>query len=170
MSEQIEGPDAPFTVTLKGGAGFEAPWLVLRGSSAEDVVALLGEAQLNELPKLIGEFAASFRGEAGAAAPSASGGARGGSPSPQRASTPRGRQASSGASAPQSAGVTSTAVHNPPQSNVEYHPEGLVCGAPNCGKEIYLKTGTSKAGNEYQVWTCPDQRQKNDGHFSDYVR
>lgn len=154
MSAENEGPDAPFTVTLKQGAGFESPWLVLRGSSAEDVVALLGEAQLNELPRLIGEFAASFRGEAGAASQSTSAPARSsGTPSRSQAAPRRG-------AAPQSQ----------PAGDVEYHPEGLTCGANGCGKAIYLKTGTSKAGNEYQVWTCPDQRQKNDGHFSDYVR
>lgn len=159
MSENTEGEYAPYVITLKGGAGFESPWLVLRAQSAEDAVALLAEAKVAGLPKLIGEYAADFRGEAGAGTPSASGGARGGSPSPQRASAPRGRQASSGASAPSNQ-----------NADVEYHPEGLTCGANGCGKAIYLKTGTSKAGNEYQVWTCPDQRQKNDGHFSDYVR
>jgi len=156
VSEQIEGPEAPFTVTLKGGAGFEAPWLVLRGSSAEDVVALLGEAQINELPKLIGEFAGDFRAKAGAGAPSASGGARGGSPSPQRASTPRGRQASSGASAPQNQ-----------QQDVEYHPEGIEC---HCGGAVQYKKITAKAsGKTFEMWVCPNQRSKGDGHFSEFI-
>lgn len=154
MSENTEGEYAPYVITLKGGAGFESPWLVLRAQSAEDAVVLLAEAKLAGLPKLIGEYAADFRGEAGAAPQSTSAPARSsGTPSRSQAAPRRG-------AAPQSQ----------PVGDVEYHPEGLTCGAPGCGKAIFLKNGVSKAGNAYAVWTCPDQRQKNDGHFSDYVR
>ena len=158
--ENIEGPEAPFTVTLKGGAGFEAPWLVLRATSAEDAVALLGEAVMAELPEKIAEFAADFRAKAGAGAPSATGAQRGGSSPSQVSAAPRGRRASSGASAPQRQQARQ-------QDDVEYHPEGLQCD--ECGEPIRLKAGTSKAGRAYEVWTCPNQARKGDGHFSQYV-
>lgn len=165
--DNFEGPDAPVTITLKGGAGFEAPWLVLRATSAEDAIALLAESTLAELPEKIAEFAADFRGKAGAAPASGSAaGARTSGPQASRSarpSTPGGRGATRGA-APQQSQQQSA-----PADDVEYHPEGLICGASNCGLPVQLKVGTSKAGRQYEVWTCPSQRSKGDGHFSQYA-
>lgn len=149
VSEQIEGPDAPFTVTLKQGAGFESPWLVLRGQSAEDVVALLGEAKLNELPRLISEFAADFRGETGAAAQ--------GAPARSSGSPSRSQAAPRRAAAPQQSA----------QADVELHPESLTC---HCGGAVQYKKITAKAsGKTFEMWVCPNQRSKGDGHFSEFI-
>lgn len=154
--DNIEGPEAPFTVTLKGGAGFEAPWLVLRATSADDAVALLAEAVMAELPEKIAEFAADFRTKSGAA-PSA-GGAR------QSESSPRSGRPSTRAQGAQRGAAPQKSA---PADDVEYHPEGLEC--PQCNEPIRLKSGTSKAGRKFELWTCPNQRSKVDGHYSEFI-
>lgn len=155
-AEDFQGPEAPYTVTLKGGAGFEAPWLVLRASSAVDAVALLAEAVDAELPEKIAEFAGDFRAKnAGAAAPSAKGAQSGGSPSSQRGSRPR-------SSAPRGA----AAPAQQQSSDVEYHPEGVTCSVDN---EVVVYKEINSRGKKYELWVCPNQRSKGDGHFSEFI-
>lgn len=63
--------DANFTATLKGGAGYEAPWLVVRGDTADELVGHL-DALTEDLLQKVNDVASLFRG-AGAAAPVTSG-------------------------------------------------------------------------------------------------
>lgn len=155
--DNFEGPEAPYTVTLKGGAGFESPWLVLRATSAEDAIALLAEATLNELPEKIAEFAADFRAKSGAA-PSAGGDRSSGTSSPRSGRPSTRAQGAQRGAAPQNQRA---------QQDVEYHPEGLQCDA--CGEPVFLKSGTSKAGRKYELWACPNQQRKGDGHTADFI-
>lgn len=59
--------DATFTVTLKGGAGYEAPWLVVRGDNPAEIEQNL-DALTESLLQKAQDVAALFRG-AGAATP-----------------------------------------------------------------------------------------------------
>lgn len=155
-NDNFEGPEAPFTITLKGGAGYEKPWLVLRAASAEDAVALLGEAHSAELLDRIAEYAAEFQGKTGAAAPSAAGTKSGGSPSSPRGASSRG-SSSRGAAAPKS---------QQQSSDVEYHPEGVTCPVDN---EVVVYKEINSRGKKYELWVCPNQRSKGDGHFSEFI-
>jgi hypothetical protein len=159
VTEQVEGQEAPYTITFKGGAGFEAPWLVVRAQSAEDAVALMAEAKVADLPKLIGEYAADFRASQTGAAPAQSaGGARtSGSPSRSGRTSTTGRQSATRGAAPQ---------NNNQQQDVEYHPEGVTCGA--CGETVVYKK-IEKGNRSFELWTCPNQRQRNDGHHSEFI-
>lgn len=38
-----------------------------------------------------------------------------------------------------------------------------------CGQTAVYKAGTSKAGKPYALWSCPLQKQKNDGHLAEFV-
>lgn len=157
MSEQSE--QAPIVITLKGGAGFEAPWLVLRAQSAEDAVALLGETEFVELPKLIAGYADSFRAsQTGAAPAQAADGARTSSPSSSVRTSTTGRQGAPRGAAPQNQNQS---------SDIELHPEGLTC---HCGGAVQFKKITAKAsGKTFEMWVCPNQRSKGDGHFSEFI-
>lgn len=149
--ENIEGPEAPITITLKGGSGYDKPWLVLRAVSAPDALALLAEAELNELPGKIAEFAASFQEKNGAAPQTSAPARSSGSPSRSQGA-PRG-------AAPQ---------QQQQSSDVEYHPEGLACS--KCQGDVQLKTITSKKnGKKYDMWVCPNQSDRNDGHHSEFI-
>jgi hypothetical protein len=60
--------DATFTVTLKGGAGYEAPWLVVRGDNPAEVEESLDVLAQSNLLQKVNDVASLFRG-AGAATP-----------------------------------------------------------------------------------------------------
>src|SRR5699024_10616282 len=52
------------TVTLKGGSGFDAPWIVLHSSSTSEANILLTEVQKN-LTSRVAEVAKEFAGQVG---------------------------------------------------------------------------------------------------------
>lgn len=55
----------------------------------------------------------------------------------------------------------------PTAPQVRQHPEGKSCA---CGTTLIFKEITSKKnGNTYQMWTCPLQQRKGDGHDSEFV-
>ena len=161
-AEDFQGPEAPYTITLKGGAGFEAPWLVLRATSAADAVALLGEAVVAELPEKIAEFAGDFRAKNGAA-PAGAGARTTGSPS--RSGAPRGGQSTQRrGAAPQSQQQSQS--QSAPAGDTEFHPEGVTCSVDG---EVVVYKEINSRGKKYELWVCPNQRSKGDGHFSEFI-
>lgn len=60
--------DAPFTATLKAGAGYEAPWLVLRADNPAELEANLDVVTEGLLQK-INDVAALFQGARAVSAP-----------------------------------------------------------------------------------------------------
>ena len=148
---------APYVVTLKGGGGFDAPWLVLRAQSAEDAVALLGEATLAELPEKIAEFAGSFQEKMS-----------GGSSAPKEKKT-ESRSSSSGGSSRGSGRGSAPAKSEPADEELEFHPEGLECDKRGCDGRVHYKKIKSGAGKVFELWVCEHQRSKGDGHFSSFI-
>lgn len=153
-AEDYVGPEAPFTLTLKGGSGYDKPWLVLRAQSAEDAVALLGEAQAAELLDRIAEYATEFQGKVAGAAPE-------GAPAENRSTGTPSRSGSTGGSQRRGAAPA------PKSTDVEYHPEGLKCD--KCQGAVVYKKITSKVGKVFELWVCENQRERNDGHYSEFI-
>lgn len=146
------GVEAPFTITLKGGSGYDKPWLVLRAQTAEEAVGLLGEAQATELLDRIAEYSAEFQVKTGGGVEKApAGNSSRGSGTPSRSAGPSAR---GGAARPAS-------------SDVEYHPEGLKC--PKDDAPVIYKKITTKAGKSFELWVCENQREKGDGHHSEFI-
>lgn len=56
-----ETTNSPITVTLKGGPGYEAAWIVVRGNSLEEVETLLEDIGNSELNKLVQDVNLAFR-------------------------------------------------------------------------------------------------------------
>lgn len=161
MSDKdFEGPEAPFTVTLKGGGGFDAPWLVLRAASAEDAVALLGEAAANELLERIAEYAVSFQEKVS-----------GGSSTPKEKETSSRSSGSSARSGGSSRGSRKPAQPEPAgdDEELEFHPEGLECDKRGCDGRVHYKKIKSGSGKVFELWVCEHQRSKGDGHFSEFI-
>lgn len=159
----LDDVEAPISFTGKIGGNL----MTIRGNDTDQFLERLDDfiekgaiakvAEFNELTNAASNVAAGFS-QSGAG----SQGARrsSGSSSPRSGGSPRG-----GSQRRESAPQRQSA----PADDVEYHPDGLTCDKPGCGKDIFLKTGTSRAGRQFEVWTCPDQASKNDGHFSQYV-
>lgn len=139
-----DGPEAgsggvtPITVTLKAGKGFDAPWIVVRGSSVEEVREVLEDPGLGGLMKRTSEVATYFqdRYTPGSGSDSASRG----SGSSGRSSY---REGGSGRSTSRAA-----AREDPP---------GWAPEPPECdhGERVFA-TGEGKNGTWY-AWDCPEK-------------
>lgn len=71
--------NSKLTVTLKGGSGFDAPWIVLHGDTASELLDQLNDSVLGDLierTQTVGQHFASK----GKSAPAATGGGRQGQP------------------------------------------------------------------------------------------
>ena len=65
----VESTESVYTVTLKGGAGYEAPWIVVRGDNPAEVEENLDALTENLLQK-VNDVASLFRGAGVVATPS----------------------------------------------------------------------------------------------------
>lgn len=83
VSTEAEGK---MTVTLKGGAGFDAPWIVIHAADAADALAQMQDAKLKELMDVVKRAGSHFSGGQGNA----------GRPAAQQSSKPPQQQAPSG--------------------------------------------------------------------------
>lgn len=54
--------DAPITVTIKGGKGYEVPWIVVRGESTDEVKDILSDIAQSDLYQLTADAASLFQG------------------------------------------------------------------------------------------------------------
>lgn len=129
MSEETD--NTPISVTLKGGKGYEAPWIVVRGHSPEEVLALLGD--LGDLDRTVAEKAADFRAV-------------------NNASALTNRDAS-----PPTSGDDQSANQNDPAPD---EPKGNVTNLRTCkhGKRerVEKKTG-GRGGNGWIGYFCPEK-------------
>lgn len=144
-----ENNEAAVTVTLKGGAGYEAPWLVLRGNTPAEVAGLL--QNLGGLPEAVVSASNLFHAvhTTGPLLPNAP--QTPAPAAPQQPAAPQGWAPAPPAAAP-----------------VVGHPEGKVCEA--CNAPLQFKSGVAKgSGKAYKLWSCPNGRSRNDGHSTLWV-
>lgn len=97
--ENINEDQNKITVTLKGGAGYDAPWVVVHAANATDALETLNDEDLKtvlERAKKIGSFFAG--GSAGAQAPANNGQPAGASQAPGGQTPPEGYVFKSGVS------------------------------------------------------------------------
>lgn len=55
---------------------------------------------------------------------------------------------------------------NAGSSDTQTHPEGLKCDS--CGSVVVYKK-IAKGNRTFELWTCPNQRSRNDGHHSEFI-
>ena len=152
--------ELPLKATLKAGGGYDAPWLTVDAADPNDLAfTLRGLIEHESALQLVVEAANALKAVNNAApisapvaqaAPAPAAPAQQGPP-PAWAQTP---QAPTAAPAP--------------QAGVVYHPEGIVC--PMDQQPVIFKSITAKAsGKTFQLWTCPNQKSKGDGHYSEFA-
>lgn len=142
------------SVTLKGGASYDSPWIVVYGD---------GPAEVSEKLKNLGDLVeqtvitANLLKVANNAAPLMENAPQGTvlSQAPQLA--PQKTWGQQAPAAPQAnSGPVDGAVH--PTD---------VC--QSCGQQPRFKNITAKSGKQFQLWSCPNQRQRGDGHYSEFA-
>lgn len=84
----VQNTEGKLTVTLKGGAGFDAPWIVIHADDASDALEQLKAPELKELMELTKKAGAHFSGGNGSAG------------RPQQAAASAPAQSNAGSSAP----------------------------------------------------------------------
>lgn len=150
------------SATLKGGTGFDAPWVVVYGNTPDEVEGKLRGVIQTGLIEATVEAANALKAanNAGPLAPQ-------GQEAVQQAPA---QQAPPAPAQPQGWGQQAPQQQPAPQAgpvNGTPHPEGKTC--PACGQVVQYKAFTSKAGRDFKLWSCPNQRQKGDGHFSEFI-
>lgn len=160
-------------ITLKGGAGYEAPWITVPFSDVEAAKSHLLAIQSSGLLEAVAQTAELFRGVVSAGPllperqspvpdPTLSGGQVG---PPQGA---WGTVTGQGFQPAQQGQQWQSGQAPPQQQGPELHPEGLRC--QSCGGFVQKKNLTRKSDNKaFSLWTCPNQRSKGDGHFSEFA-
>lgn len=137
MSVETQGSDAPITVTLKAGAGYEAPWIVVRADDPEQAVKRLEALGQSALLAKTAEVAVELHGVYNAA--SGLGG------KVERVEGTR-EKASWG--------------HSGSRQQTQDAPTEDKAPAPQCqhGQRVY-RSGT-KNGKKWEAWFCPLPRNQ----------
>lgn len=144
------------SVTLKAGDAFSAPWVVVYGDNPDDVAFKLNN--IEDVLKGAVSAAAALRGLHTLEVNGVPG-------TPVAPAETGGWSNSAPAAAPQWSQPQQQAA--PAVQQVRLHPEGKPCA---CGQTLIFKEITSKKnGKTYQMWTCPSQQRKGDGHDSEFV-
>lgn len=158
--------ELPIKATLKAGQGYDAPWLTVDASDPVDLKTKLdGLGSSAAFESLVN--AANLLKGANNAAPLLQGGEQA-QPAPQQAPAQPVQQSPWGGQQPaqQAASQPQGGFSGGPQ-NGQPHPEGISC--PACGSAVLYKEFTSKAGKDFKLWACPQQRSKGDGHYSKFI-
>lgn len=161
MSEKT----ADLRATLKAGTGYDAPWLTVDAATPDELeFKLKALAEGGALEAVVN--AANMLKAVNNAAPIA---AEVASPPP---AAPQQGWSQPAAQAP----VEPSWGHRPQQQaapaaqpGVQLHPEGITC--PVDGNVVQFKQTKPRAsdGKSFQFWTCPNQRSKGDGHYSQFA-
>lgn len=154
----MDGHGVNLTIKADGAA----PWLTISADSPAELelaVSKVGSRLLTNAAELGSHFTAAYRVAQGFTQPSAP---------PQDTPPP--------AAQPSATERAATVWNQPPGNpvpqpsgpqNGQPHPNGDRC--PLCGQTKVYKEITTSRGL-WKMWTCPNQRAKNDGHAQDTIR
>jgi hypothetical protein len=156
----------PIKATLKAGTGYDAPWVTVDAADPNDLAFKLNALTNGDALQAVVEAANALKG-ANNAAPLVAGGAEA-APAPQAPVQPQGWGNSAPAAAPAWSGAQQQAPQQPQNNGARLHPEGIQC--PVDGNVVQFKEIVSKKnGKTFQMWTCPNQRNRDDGHYSQFA-
>lgn len=143
--------EATYTATLKAGGGYHDPWLVIRAEDEDGLIDRLQAVRDKGLAEMLLSAAETLHALKNAQ-PLVDAGPQ---PAPQQQ---------------QPTNVQQGPWQNqqPVQQTVRLHPEGIKCAA--CSSPVQWKEFDSKQGNHIKLWVCPNQRRRDDGHYSEWAK
>lgn len=155
MTEKTEALRA----TLKAGAGYDAPWLTVDAADPAELVAKLNAIENGGVSEALVSAANTLKA-VNSAAPIA---AEVASPPPAAPPAPSGW----GTPAPPQAPVAAPQAVGP--VNGTPHPEGILCPVDNV-PVVFKRTPPRRTdGKSFEFWSCPNQKSRNDGHYSAFA-
>lgn len=158
--------ELPIKLTVKSGAGFDAPWLTVDANDPSDlefkVDALLAGSVLEKSIALAELFKAANNAAPLVQQPPQQAAPAQQAPPQQQWGQPQQGPAPTWATGAQPAAVPTGPVNGTP------HPTGQVC--PLDGQVLQYKQITAKAtGKQFKMWTCPNQKSRGDGHAAEFI-
>ena len=152
-------------VTLKGGAGYEAPWLVLRSDTPADMIELLKAVREANLDVAVRAAAQTFTMVATGSPQAAAEAMLGATPVPGTPPVPAPAQALSGTqNGPQIGQPIYPAPNATPGNGIGNYPGGnqppqqlpqaLQPACPTCGGPTVFKTDSKSNPPQWKGWFC----------------
>lgn len=146
------------TVTIKGGPGFEVPWLVINAENMDEAEAAV-DAVTDSLLEKVSGLSQGFRAACNAG-PVINSGAGAEPTQPVTAQAKAASRWGAGGGATQS---QPQATQGPGSETL--HPEGKTCVV--CGSNLKLVTGTNSRG-EWSAWRCVNAPRGKSEHTMDF--
>ena len=144
-------------VTLKAGSDYSAPWVTVDADDPDELTMKLNALLEGDALKLVVDTAQHLRAIHNALPVTHPDQGGSGAPAPQQPK--RGGWGNSGGGQQQS---------TQQNGGTRYHPEGITCGS--CGAPVQYKSVFSQAKNKsFNLWCCPNQHSRNDGHYSEFA-
>lgn len=141
-----------FSITLKGGPGYDAPWIVLRAETAEEAVQLLKDVREADLDVAVRVAASSFQTVATGSPEKAATAVLGFNPANDTPPPPGPAPALSGPYTPGPGAAPGNGVGNYPSG--QQLPQALqpVCGT--CNGPTVFKVDTKNNPPQWKGWFC----------------
>lgn len=155
--------ELPIKITLKSGAGYDAPWVTVDAADPADASFKLDAILEGDLAEKVISVANLLKA-ANNAAPLVQGGEAAAQAAPPQQNN--GWSNSPAAAAPAWAGAPQQAAPAA-APGVVLHPLAIKC--PSCGSAVQEKViNSKKTGKTFKLWVCPSQRSQGDGHYSEF--
>lgn len=148
------------SVTLKGGPGYDAPWIVLRADSGTEMVALIQEIRDTNLDVAVRAASTFFQQVATGSPQAAAEALLGATPLPDSAPVPGPAPANSGLpvtpgpGALPGNGVGNYPSNTPPPPPPQQLPQALQPNCKTCGGPTVFKADTKSNPPAWKGWFC----------------
>lgn len=147
---------AALTVTLKASGGYDSPWIVVRGDNPDEVANRLRslDAVIEATHEAAGLFAAGRLAQGNIVTGTAQ----------DTTLPPTSQPAQQGWGQTPAAQQQTQQNAAPAQQGPKLHPTDTcaACGQRPQEKDVWRKSDNKK----FEFWTCPNQKSRDDGHYS----
>lgn len=144
--------------TIKAGAGYEVPWLTVDADNPAELEQRVRAVIDSRVLETVAEAASLFQATQNAA-PLVNNQQQ---QAPAQQAAPQQQSQGWGAAAQQPQQQSA-----PQGGGIQLHPEGKQC---NCGATLQYKVVNRRSdGKQFKFWACPNQKNRDDGHDTEFA-
>lgn len=160
-------------VTLKAGPGYDAPWVVIRGDSAEDVLTTIKDVNDAGLLLAVRIASQAFQAQVSGSPEQAAAAVLGATPVPDTASPAgTGQPVSPAPGAPAGTGVGNYPAPAPPSNQFQNQqlPAALAPACPTCGGPTKMLTDGKNNPPQWKGWFCQNAPRGGPKHQVTWIK